>query len=72
MKTSTVIDEGSWSKPELRAVLAGWIHDTKVIFPVSEQQVLLTLWKFSYASHQVLDLVISFPTKQYNVRVDEG
>lgn len=59
-----MIDERSRAQPELRTVLAGWIHDTEVILAVPEQHVFLTFWELGDASHQILDLVISFPVKR--------
>ena len=60
----TVIDERSRAEPELRAVLAGRVHDAEVVLAVPEQHVFLALRELSDASNQILDLVVSLPVKQ--------
>lgn len=63
-RTSTVIDEGGRPEPELCAVLAGGIHDAEVVLAVAEQHVFLALRELGDASHQILNLVVSFPVKR--------
>lgn len=56
-----MVDEGGRAEPELRTVFAGRIHDAEIILAVAEQHVLLALRELGDASHQILDLVVSFP-----------
>lgn len=59
-----MIDEGGRPEPELCAVLAGRIHDAEVVLAVAEQHVFLALRELGDASHQILNLVVSFPVKR--------
>lgn len=63
--TSTVIDEGSGPKPELRTILACRVHDAEVVLSVPQEHVLFTFRQLGDAAHQVLYLVVSFPVQQY-------
>lgn len=59
-----MIDERGRPEPELCTVLAGRIHDAEVVLAVAEQHVFLALRELGDASHQILNLVVSFPVKR--------
>lgn len=64
-----MIDEGGRAEPELRAVLAGGIHDAEVVLAVAEQHVFLALRELGDAAHQILNLVVSFPvTRRHQLK----
>lgn len=59
-----MVDERGRAEPQLCAVLAGGIHDAEIVLAVAQQHVLLALRELGDASHQILDLVVSFPATQ--------
>lgn len=59
-----MIDERGRPQPELCTVLAGGVHDAEIVLAVAEQHVLLALRELGDASHQILDLVVSFPARR--------
>jgi len=56
-----VVDEGSWTQPELGAVLSTGIHDREVVHSRFQELSLLLLSQLCNTADQGLDLLVLEP-----------
>lgn len=60
-----MIDEGGGPQPQLCTVFTGGVHDAEVVLAVTQQKFLLNVWQLCDAAYQKLDLIVSFPVRQW-------